>query len=356
MMMALKNKNEAVTELAKQRQQLIQEKEQLEQTELARTAEAQRGQQAAAQDAEQQRVTYRAEVEKVNKNREDELSKFKEMLNKQTSELEARDSMLAKKAEELKQTESTVETQKKRIADLVDQPFEVPDGKVLWVNQRARLVWINLGSSDGLRRQTTFSVFDQDAMNIAPRRGVEEEQKAEEGGLARQVDNAKAKIEITSVQDNSAEGRIVDDLPGNPIMPGDVIFSPAWKPGRLVHFAFAGVMDIDGDRRSDRELLQSIITMNGGVLDEVPTHETRYLVVGDQPLDRAALTEFGELKNTADQLGIETVALPRFLDLLGYKAEVSTTNLGRRRPTKEQPAAAEEFRQRRPPAEAESAF
>ena len=42
---------------------------------------------------------------------------------------------------------------------------EVADGKINWINQRTRIVWINLGSSDGLRRQTSFSVFDQDAVN-----------------------------------------------------------------------------------------------------------------------------------------------------------------------------------------------
>ena len=39
---------------------------------------------------------------------------------------------------------------------------EVADGKVTWVNQRSRTVWINLGSDDGLRRQTSFSVFSSD--------------------------------------------------------------------------------------------------------------------------------------------------------------------------------------------------
>ena len=118
---------------------------------------------------------------------------------------------------------------------------EVPDGKIVTVNQRTRLVWINRGSADGLRRQTSFSVFDADDSNPL------------EATL-------KGKIEVVRmINDHMAEARIVEDDLSNPMMSGDPIFSPSWEPGRPEHFALAGFMDIDDDGQSDRQRIRDLI-------------------------------------------------------------------------------------------------
>ena len=43
--------------------------------------------------------------------------------------------------------------------------LEAPDGEVVWVNQVDGTVYIDLGYKDGLRRQTSFSVYDHDVSN-----------------------------------------------------------------------------------------------------------------------------------------------------------------------------------------------
>ena len=106
---------------------------------------------------------------------------------------------------------------------------EVADGKISWVNQRTRNVWLNLGSDDGLRRQTTFSVVGGEESNPASAK-------------------SKGKIEVINLLGpHVAEARIVEDDLGDPLMPGDKVFSPSWEPGRAEHFGLAGFMDIDGD-------------------------------------------------------------------------------------------------------------
>ena len=74
------------------------------------------------------------------------------------------------------------------------ESFEVPDGRVSWVNQDGT-VWINLGAADALRRQITFSVFDADAQDPA---------KTE----------PKGSLEVTRILgDHMAEARVTNDDP-----------------------------------------------------------------------------------------------------------------------------------------------
>jgi hypothetical protein len=152
--------------------------------------------------------------------------------------------------------------------------FEAGDGRVRWVNQRNNTVWINLGQADALRRQMTFSVFPADT-NDVNRAGK------------------KAEIEVTDLLgDHLAEARIVTDEISDPILPGDIIYTPVWAPGEKLHFAFTDQIDIDGDGKSDMELVRNLISMNNALIDaELDdagnlegdlTTTTRFLVVGTQ--------------------------------------------------------------------------
>ncbi len=362
LIMALKKKNVDNAELDGQVAQLTREKEELEKQEKSRTAEAQRMMDEAKTDLQSEHQTYadaRAEVQRREQENLATLSKTTEELRNEKQVLEQQQ---ANTLAELDNTKKTVQTQLDRIAQLVDEPFETPDGVVYGVNQGSRMVWISLGSADGLMRQTTFSIFDQDAMNVAPRR-----ESDEEGRVARKADVSKGKIEVTRVLGaHLAEGRIVDDHPANPIMKGDLIFSPAWKPGRRVRFALAGVIDIDKDKGSDLPLVRSIIAAGGGEIDAEVLKDgriqgelsagTRYLVLGDEPTDRDGLNGYGQMRTNAKMLGVQEISLPVLLDLMGYKAESRSVTLGRRRDQRETttaPAADDnpesEFPERRPP-------
>ncbi len=197
---------------------------------------------------------------------------------------------------------------------------EVPDGKITWIDQRTRVVWINLGSGDGLRRLTSFSVYDEHDVNPAAAK-------------------SKGKIEVTRLIDRHlAEARIVEDDLSNPLMPGDNIFSP-FEPGRAEHFALVGVMDIDGDGESDRQKIHDLIALNGGVIDEEVTEDdkktgqmsitTKYLVRGEAPKSEAQLKNYSEILDEAQTLGVRVVRIKDFLDYLGYKPEDRTVNLGK---------------------------
>jgi hypothetical protein len=200
--------------------------------------------------------------------------------------------------------------------------FEVADGRVSMVNQNGT-VWVNLGSADDLRRQITFSVFDSDQHDAA---------KAP----------SKGSLEVTKILgDHLAEARVTDDDAKNPILAGDQIYSRVWHKGKKLHFALNGVIDVDGDGKSDLQMIRDLVELNGGVVDaylgedgkvngEI-TVNTRYLVMGKFP---EAATQTGMQKGWQQLIddgktnGVEVIKLDKFLNQIGYTAGNRTVQLG----------------------------
>ncbi|HEV3340743.1 MAG TPA: hypothetical protein VG125_10320 [Pirellulales bacterium] len=201
--------------------------------------------------------------------------------------------------------------------------FEVPDGKIVWVDQRSRTAYINVGSADGLRRQTLFSVVAGDEQ-------VGRDQKT------------KGRLEVTEILDaHFAECRITDDKIIDPIVQGDKIFTPLWQPGRAEGFAIIGFIDIDGDGVDDRPMVRDLIRMNGGRIDAEDTQDgkqvgelnlnTRYVILG-QPPDESEVAKkaYTKLQRDARAMGVRDLSVNKFLDQVGWKDQNRTINFGRR--------------------------
>lgn len=191
----------------------------------------------------------------------------------------------------------------------------VPDGEITSISQRSRTVTINLGLSDGLHRQTTFNVYDEEV-----------------GDLTTAV--PKAKIEVTRLVDqNLAEARILEDSLADPILPHDKIYTSAWAPGRNIKFALAGNMP-------NRDAVRNLILLNGGEITAEVTdngeyigslsYDTRYLIRGDAPLEGPAADAFNAIYSEAQSKGIEIMNYDKMLEYMGHRSEVKTVPLGRR--------------------------
>lgn len=206
---------------------------------------------------------------------------------------------------------------------LTAQKFDVPNGEVRWVNQRTGTVWIDLGRADSLQRQVSFAVYPSDISDMTA------------GGK-------KGSIEITQILgEHLAEAHIYDDKISDPIMPGDKIFTPVWVPGEKRHFALAGLIDVDGDSKSDMQAVRDLIVMNGGVVDSYVddkgkkvgemTVNTRYLVLGEAPNDKsnaAMLAPFTKMQGEAEKLGIQRLQLPDLLQRMGWKNQTPVVRYG----------------------------
>ncbi len=220
------------------------------------------------------------------------------------------------------------------------ESFEVADGKIVRVDQVGRTVWINKGSASGLRKRTTFSVYEKNNVGIG--------RDSPGGGRPEDI---KGAIEVTEILgDHMAEARILDDDSSRPISPGDPIYTPLWSEGRTEQFAFVGMIDVDNDGNytGDRERLHQIISANGAEIssevndagERTPkdgegnpiriNEQTRFLVVGDLPDPMAVpagderdrrqrlRTQEAEMKREAEVAGVRIVNLNTFLDYIGY--------------------------------------
>ncbi|MCA9154494.1 MAG: hypothetical protein R3C99_08265 [Pirellulaceae bacterium] len=274
----------------------------------------------AAYDQDRQRfVTESDNIKKATQTQLTSIQKKLDTVGDEKAQLE----------KDIETREKTIDSQKITIAGMRDKEFEVPDGRVIRLLPDG-ICWIDLGSADGLKRQVTFSVYDQD-----------------DNAVSRE--KPKGKIEVLEVLDQHlAQCRILFEERGMRILPNDLLFSPAWKSGRDVHFALAGFIDIDGDGRSDREILRNMITMQGGVID-AEAHDdghisgaitvgTRYLVNGSPPIgnqsdpqgqaDNKAFKAYSQMNGEADLKGVPKISVQKLLDLMGWKGHVRSIPLG----------------------------
>lgn len=296
---------------------LEREREQVRTAEAARAKKAEESLAAVQTDLASEREKFNAERARIT----DDSKKVADILPQKNTELSKVISAAAATKEEmtrsLTQLNQLYEAQKEQLTKLQRDEgvtYERPDGKVTLVNSRANTVWINLGSADSVERQMIFSVIDQN-----------------ETGVTRS--KVKGRIEITQVKDtHTSEARILEEVDlANPIMQGDLVYSPAFRKGQKTRFALAGLIDMDRDGKSDQTKVKALITMNGGLVDAEllddgsiagkMTTDTRYLVKGAPPTDKTnqkVIEGYTAMTGEATRLGIESITLDTLLDRMGY--------------------------------------
>jgi chemotaxis protein histidine kinase CheA len=280
----------------------------------------------AGQDlaAEQQKYsTRRAELEKQEADAQAKLASARKDATAQQAKL---DDAIQKLKKDLSTTQGSLEQKTTTINSLKRTIVDHPDGEIRWVNQQNGMVWINVGRADGLQPLMSFSVYPADVSDLS--KGAR-----------------KGSIEVTQILgDHLAEARITDDAITDPFMPGDKIDTSLWNPGEQLHFALAGLMDVNDDNRNDLELVKNLITMNNGVVDcyeddkgrvhglDQMSINTRFLVSGSEGKNDASVAAVAagitKIKNEADKLGVQKILLKDLLQRMGYKAPVSTKATG----------------------------
>jgi hypothetical protein len=257
-------------------------------------------------------------------------------LKKEREDAQKNIATLTQQVTQITNTNVVLKEKKEALERSTVNRFESPDGRITAINQSLRLVYIDVGQKDGLMRQTTFAVFDHD-----------------ENGVAQAEPKARVEV-VRIVGDHLAECRILEDKPADPILQNDVIFTPAWSPGMVVHFALVGFMDINRDGVSDRDLIRNVIKMSGGVIDAELQDDgtrsgsvnvnTRYLVLGEKPNERSGtrmLQEYNFMLSEVGKYGTETINVQKLMAMMGFKPEERTIELGTN-------AAKNEFKKRQP--------
>ena len=215
----------------------------------------------------------------------------------------------------------------KKNADLQTENFDLHDGLISRVGRGSDLVFINRGRKDGLRTNQTFAVYDNSINNFIK-------------------DQEKAKIEVIRITGpHTADARITEQNPINPITKNDKIVTPTWDPGYNVPIAIAGVFDMDQDGHSDLRQFIRLVENNGGVIvaqnDENGKisgkidSSTRYLVLGGSPqlnptseASAAINNAIRELEKQALEKSVTVIDMRLMLNNMGQhnRASVSRFN------------------------------
>lgn len=326
----IKAKNDELVTVVEEQKKLAAQVEAVRAEREAGIKTATAAQQAATADLAKRTGEFEQERTRMKDDGAKLLAQKTDLQNKR-NELDQKIKELEKNTQDIiVKKDKTIASQKEEIKTLQEiENFEEPCGKIDYVNQRSRSVLINLGTEDGLRPQIMFSVYDKSETSAT---------HAER----------KAGIEVIKVMDaHLSEARIVYDKSSNPILPGDLIYSPVWQPGRRLRFALTGYMDIDGDGENDHDLVRNLILINGGVVDAEQgndgkidpatvakmTLQTRYLVEGELPAQANLLESHLQGRNLmigkAQELGIDRISVQKILSRMGWKNENRTVPLGR---------------------------
>ena len=157
------------------------------------------------------------------------------------------------------------------LEDIRNPNVEHPAGKIISVNQHAGTAIVNLGSADGLGVRTMFNVYPSSITGVTFRTAHAGSDSVYCDVCRREMsrDVAKASVEVMQILgQHRAEVRILDDILQVPIMAGDVVYSPIWKPGQKMRFALgAGVFLPSSGDEPGVEAMIRLIEMNGGVVD-----------------------------------------------------------------------------------------
>ncbi len=346
----IRDLNQQLTDLRRTENQLTQEKASIEAAANTRIKKAETDRDAARNDLASERDKFTKDLAEVRKQMETIAGQATEKDNRiveLNTQLEDVRSAFNKRIEQLAKT---VDDQRNLLRTLRETTFETPDAIVTTVNGKEGVIYINAGSEDNLKAQQTFSVFDK-------------------GTTAVMKAKPKGRVEVIQVLGaHVAMCRILNDDVANIIVPDDLLFTPAWSPGDRIHFAITGFIDITDSGQNDAGLLAKLIELNGGVVDDEVTVQTRYLVQGENRTSKANGDADNELKDDFDkklaaavEIGVDRLSPDKLLALMGWRADVTTVTLGTGKATdakgaKTEAPADERFRKRTPPRGADGAF
>jgi hypothetical protein len=195
-----------------------------------------------------------------------------------------------------------------------------PKGKVAILDRDEAVVYVNLGSADGVKPTLTFSVY-----------------AADEGG-GKRGDERKAAIAIIKVMDTHLSMARVTERAGpkQALIVGDQLYNPAFDPNYKIHVAVAGIVPFrDGgpDRaadfiralEADNVILDAILKKDEMAIEGEVTPRTDYLILGDMPVDGEGevparfARELQKLREDAGRCGATIVPFRRFIRLIGYQ-------------------------------------
>lgn len=203
-----------------------------------------------------------------------------------------------------------------------------PDGRILSIDNNAKIAYINLGSNDHVYRGLTFAVYDR-------------------GAYIGQEGQDKAEIEIFDISDTYSAARITRSELNRPIMKDDLAANLIWDKQKSNEFVIAGEFDLNDDGNYDFDAIPKIkgtIERWGGKVADKISIDTDFVILGQPPkvgekpsldeqeIDPMALqryqsavdklNRYNDIANRAQTLWIPVFTFEKFINLIGYSSKI----------------------------------
>lgn len=276
----------------------------------------------------------RAKYEAASKRMTTELAEAKRSLRTVTEDRDAKEVQLARALDDLGKPLNQIEEAVKdaKYAKVLKEWRR--DWRIMDLDRKGNMVYINLGSADNLQPQVTFSIHSvglDGQLNPQSKGTVE---------VMRILGSHLALAQVTSEKDTK-------NFKKNPIVKGDKLFNPTWDPNRKRHVAIAGLADLGGEGSDNTEDLRRLLKRQNVEVDayidvksdKEPKLEgtgissnTDYLIIADSleavnhpqaRTNKDYLQKFQKLehdmKAKAVENGVQVISLRRYLDMIGYQ-------------------------------------
>ena len=266
---------------------------------------------------------------------EERINILRNQLDEARVNLKALNAELLKTRAELKMSVDIMKRAQQEVMDIKPPPdHEVlaqrPDGRIILIDDQAKVVHLNIGSNQHVYRGLTFTVYDRSGP--IPKDG-----------------KGKAEIEVYDVAETYSAARITRSEAKRPILQGDIVANLIWDSDKANVFVVAGDFDLDNDGNFDSNAIDRIKTLIekwGGRVADAISIDTDFLLLGGQPqvperqpsleeqeLDPGAmqryeallqrLNHYNQLQSQAQALWIPVFRYERFLYFIGYKGQIS---------------------------------
>lgn len=213
---------------------------------------------------------------------------------KRQIQLEEGEQQLGRERERRQAAEQETEKSQKRIKELVNtlasfrpksdqlDVMKIADGQIVRTVIGENIVYISLGTKEGIKRGMTFAVYSRD-------------QKIPDGG------QGKAGIEVVEPFEEVSECKVIRSSRHDPVKEGDLIGNPVFDRSRKYNFLVAGDFDLDLDGvaedRGGEQVAHLISGAGGNVVKKLDT-QTDFVVLGIAP---PLSGEQAKLDNPVDQ-------------------------------------------------------
>ena len=265
---------------------------------------------------------------------EERVETFRKQLQQARDELKTLNDTLLKTQAELEMAQNMMKRAQEEVEKIKPGPDREalaykPDGKIILIDDMAKVVHLNIGGNEHVYQGLTFTVYDR-------------------GTFVPEDGKGKAEIEVFDVAETYSAARITHSELKRPILQGDIVANLIWDSNETNVFVVTGDFDLDNDGRIDydgADKIKVLIEKWGGRVDDSISVDTDFLVLGKLPqvLQRPTLEElevdpratekyeaslqrlnrYNQLRSQAEVLWLPVFRYERFLYFIGYKSQIA---------------------------------